>query len=93
MISARTAFVVLGLVAHGGCARPAVTVEYRAGYDFSGTERPAIHEIANRADGRRWIGFKVGTFLADRAVKASGLTLAQLAMVPTDQIIVWAQSP
>ncbi len=42
-------------------------------------------------DGRRWIGYKVGTYLADRAVLASGLTLAQLAAVSAEKIIAWAQ--
>ncbi len=42
-------------------------------------------------DGRRWIGFKVGTYLADRAVVASGLSLAQLATVPTERIVGWAR--
>jgi hypothetical protein len=41
-------------------------------------------------DGRRWIGYKVGTSLADRARQASGLSLAELATVPTEQIVSWA---
>jgi uncharacterized protein YjaZ len=42
-------------------------------------------------DGRRWIGFKVGTYLADRAVRESGLSLAQLAVEPTEKIIALAK--
>lgn len=42
-------------------------------------------------DGRRWIGFKVGTYLADRAVRESGLSLAQLAVEPTEKIVAWAK--
>jgi hypothetical protein len=42
-------------------------------------------------DGRRWIGFKVGTYLADRAVRQSGLSLAQLAAEPTERIITLAK--
>lgn len=42
-------------------------------------------------DGRRWIGFKVGTYLADRAVRQSGLSLAQLAGEPTERIITLAK--
>jgi uncharacterized protein YjaZ len=42
-------------------------------------------------DGRRWVGFKVGTYLADRAVRDSGLSLAQLAVEPTEKIISWAK--
>lgn len=42
-------------------------------------------------DGRRWIGYKVGTYLADQAVHRSGLSLTQLVTVPTGQIIHWAR--
>jgi uncharacterized protein YjaZ len=42
-------------------------------------------------DGRRWVGFKVGTYLADRAVRESGLSLAQLAVEPTEKIIALAK--
>jgi uncharacterized protein YjaZ len=42
-------------------------------------------------DGRRWIGFKVGTYLADRAVRESGLSLTQLAGEPTERIIALAK--
>jgi hypothetical protein len=41
-------------------------------------------------DGRRWIGYKVGTRLADRARLTSGLSLTELATVPTNQIVAWA---
>lgn len=51
----------------------------------------SVRDWMNRhPDGRRWIGYKVGTSLADRAQQASGLSLAQLATVPTEQIISWA---
>lgn len=50
-----------------------------------------VRDWMNRhPDGRRWIGYKVGTSLADRAQQASGLSLAQLATVPTEQLISWA---
>jgi hypothetical protein len=51
---------------------------------------PARQWMYEHRDGRRWIGFKVGTYLADRAVRASGLSLAQLAVVPTEKVISWA---
>jgi uncharacterized protein YjaZ len=41
-------------------------------------------------DGRRWIGYKVGTRLADRARERSGLSLTALATVPTARIVAWA---
>lgn len=38
-------------------------------------------------DGRRWIGYRAGTYIADRAIKASGLSAAQLVNVPTAEIL------
>lgn len=51
---------------------------------------PVREWMYRHPDGRRWIGFKVGTSLADRARRASSLSLAQLAAVPTERIISWA---
>jgi uncharacterized protein YjaZ len=42
-------------------------------------------------DGRRWVGFKVGTYVADRAARESGLSLAQLAEEPTERVIAFAR--
>jgi hypothetical protein len=42
-------------------------------------------------DGRRWIGFKVGTYLADRAARESRLSLAELAGQPTERILALAR--
>ncbi len=50
-------------------------------------DAPRDQWMGRHSDGRRWIGYKVGTYLADRAAAASGLTLAQLAAVPADRII------
>ena len=47
--------------------------------------------MSRSPDGRRWFGYKVGTYLADRAVKISGQSLAQLATEPTDRILRWAK--
>lgn len=38
-------------------------------------------------DGRQWIGYRAGTHIADRAIKASGLSAAQLVNVPTAEIL------
>ena len=54
-------------------------------------DAPSRQWMHQHPDGRRWIGFKVGTYLADQAVQASGLSLAQLAAVPRERIIAWAQ--
>lgn len=45
------------------------------------------------SDGRRWIGYKVGTYLTDRAIRQSGQSVTQLATVPTDRIIAWGRQP
>jgi uncharacterized protein YjaZ len=41
-------------------------------------------------DGRRWIGIRVGTFLVDRATKASGRSSAELVTTPTAEILASA---
>jgi hypothetical protein len=41
-------------------------------------------------DGRRWIGYKVGTYLADRAARKRREPVTALATVQTEQIIAWA---
>lgn len=38
-------------------------------------------------DGRRWIGYRAGTYLADRAIAVSGRSAAELASTPTDEIL------
>lgn len=38
-------------------------------------------------DGRRWIGYRAGTFIADRAIQSSGLSAAALAQTPTEDIL------
>jgi Predicted Zn-dependent protease (DUF2268) len=43
-------------------------------------------------DGRRWIGFKVGTYLVDRASRASGRSSAELVTSSTEEILRLAQS-
>jgi hypothetical protein len=38
-------------------------------------------------DGRRWIGYRAGTYLTDRATAASGRSAADLVSTPTDEIL------
>jgi uncharacterized protein YjaZ len=52
---------------------------------------PSREWMYGHPDGRRWIGFKVGTYIADRAVRESGLSLAQLAGEPTERILALAK--
>jgi hypothetical protein len=41
-------------------------------------------------DGRRWIAYKVGAFLVDRAARASGSSPADLATMPAHELIALA---
>lgn len=43
--------------------------------------------LRRHPDGRRWIGLRVGTFIVDCAMKASGKTSADLVRVAGDEII------
>jgi uncharacterized protein YjaZ len=83
---------------HGGAATP--WGEYTS--EVSGwteefltlpDDAPRSAWMSRHPDGRRWIGYKVGTYLADRAVRVSGLSLAQLATVPTATIVEWGSQP
>ena len=38
-------------------------------------------------DGRKWIGYRAGTYIADQAIAATGETAATLATMPTDEIL------
>ncbi len=47
-----------------------------------------LHEwMIRHPDGRRWIGMRVGTFLADRAGRSSGKPPRALAFTPTAEIL------
>jgi hypothetical protein len=39
------------------------------------------------SDGRAWVGYKVGTFLVDRAMKSSGRSAAELADVVSEDVV------
>jgi uncharacterized protein YjaZ len=38
-------------------------------------------------DGRRWVGYKTGTWLIDKAMKKSGRSVVELTELPADEII------
>jgi uncharacterized protein YjaZ len=44
-------------------------------------------------DGRPWIGYRAGTYIADRAIARSGLDAAELVSVPTERILALADLP
>lgn len=48
---------------------------------------PYNHWMFQHPDGRRWIGYRAGTYIADQAILASGLSAADLAIVPSDEIL------
>lgn len=74
--------------------------KYRPLYgEYDATEVEAwLEEIMNQADvdhyqymfrhedGRRWIGYKVGTFLVDEAMKNSGKSVQELTRLECDEI-------
>jgi hypothetical protein len=44
-------------------------------------------------DGRRWVGYREGTFIADRAIEASGRSAAKLVGTPALEILQLAKFP
>jgi hypothetical protein len=44
-------------------------------------------------DGRRWIGYRAGTFIADRAIAASGRSAAELAETDYAEVLKLARLP
>jgi hypothetical protein len=46
--------------------------------------------MSRHPDGRLWIGYKVGTYLADRAMQRSGKSSAELARMPAGQVLALA---
>lgn len=43
--------------------------------------------LVRHPDGRRWVGMRVGTFLVDRAARASGRTAASLVFTETAEVV------
>jgi hypothetical protein len=54
---------------------------------------PTRQWMFQHPDGRRWIGYKVGTYLADRAIRASGRSAAELVSTPAEDILRLALTP
>jgi hypothetical protein len=59
----------------------------------SASEADQGHWLFQHPDGRRWIGYLVGTYLVDQAQTASGQTAAQLVGAPTEQLLSMAGYP
>ena len=45
------------------------------------------HWLYLHPDGRRWIGLKAGTYLVERAMRASGKSAAELVSTPTEEVM------
>lgn len=45
------------------------------------------HWMFQHPDGRKWIGYKAGTYLADKAFQSTGLTAAELVSIPAQEIL------
>lgn len=56
--------------------------------------QPVDHRFSewkfDHADGRRWIAYRVGTWVVDRAVERSGRSAAELTAAPIEEIVVAA---
>jgi hypothetical protein len=48
---------------------------------------PYHHWMFRHPDGRQWIGYRAGTYIADRAIAASGQSAAELVCVPTAEVL------
>jgi hypothetical protein len=48
--------------------------------------------MSRHPDGRRWIGYKAGTYLVDRALTATGKSASELASATTQQILEMANA-
>ncbi|WP_447928309.1 DUF2268 domain-containing putative Zn-dependent protease [Vreelandella sp. EE27] len=51
---------------------------------------PYFQWMIQHDDGRRWIGYRAGTWIAERAIRASGRSAAALVNVPTSEILAMA---
>ncbi|WP_447957424.1 DUF2268 domain-containing putative Zn-dependent protease [Vreelandella sp. EE7] len=51
---------------------------------------PYFQWMIRHDDGRRWIGYRAGTWIAERAIRASGKSAAALVNVPTNEILAMA---
>lgn len=55
-------------------------------------DAPVRGWMSRHPDGRRWIGYKVGTYWVDRAKAKSGRSSADLVSTPTTQILALAEA-
>jgi len=51
---------------------------------------PYVHWMIQHPDGRRWIGYRAGTYIADGAIAASGRSAAELVQTPVRDLLTLA---
>lgn len=61
--------------------------EWAAELQHSPAETPREHWLFRHPDGRRWIGYKVGTYWVDQARAKTGRSSADLVATPTREIL------
>jgi len=71
---------------------PANVPEWVAELMALGPEAEQREWLFKHPDGRRWIGFKAGTYLVDQAMKQSGRNSADLVLIGTTDVLQLAQA-
>lgn len=71
---------------------PANVREWVAELVALGPEAKQREWLFKHPDGRRWIGYKAGTFLVDQAMKQSGRNSADLVLTGTSDVLQFAQA-
>jgi uncharacterized protein YjaZ len=51
---------------------------------------PYAQWMFQHSDGRKWIGYRAGTFIVDQALAATGRTSSDLVTATTDEILAMA---
>ena len=78
-----------GVTAPGG-VYPANVAEWSAELKHLPAGAPRAHWLFAHPDGRRWIGYKVGTYWVDQARTKSGRSSAELVATPSSEILAFS---
>lgn len=66
---------------------PEDVATWAAEFENLPADSPRRHWMFRHPDGRRWIGYKVGTYWVDRAIAQSGGSAVTLVATPTSEIL------
>jgi uncharacterized protein YjaZ len=72
-------------------AYPANVAEWAAELDRLPAETPRNHWLFRHPDGRRWIGYKVGTYWVDQAMAKTGRSAADLVTMSTTEVLSFSR--